>query len=90
MIPPTMKQMREALGTGDEAFAHGWTIRRCRECGEPTPGGPTLCERCGRKGRPSTVSMEFVVSVEFDDADVKRFADAIVRSLRDAERGAGR
>lgn len=48
MNEPTIDQMREALGDQSEAFAFGWTIRRCRVCGDPTPGGPTLCERCGK------------------------------------------
>ena len=43
---PTKTQMIEALGESVEAFDYGWTIRRCRHCGDPVAGGPTACRQC--------------------------------------------
>ena len=45
---PTRDEMEAALSSAgrDETFYDGWTVRRCRHCGDPVAGGPTACLVC--------------------------------------------
>jgi len=40
---PSPEEALRALGNAAECFYDGWTIRRCRVCGKPVCGGPTIC-----------------------------------------------
>jgi hypothetical protein len=48
-IAVTASEMEMALGSKDETFAYGGTIRRCIDCNRPVFGGPTRCNTCADK-----------------------------------------
>jgi hypothetical protein len=63
---PTRHEMEFELGARNEippehSYPPGWpTIRRCRMCGTPVPGGPTLCVGCsGVERARSEVTAEY-------------------------------